>query len=310
MVYMGNNYLEKIRVNDKTIVICEPSSLDDYLKLMNVQIDIWGMPDYSEAVTYHMIIAAHRNGGVVLGAFEEETGHAIGLVYSVPGYSEGTIYLYSHLTGVIPGYRYRGIGYLLKLWQRRIALEKGYYLIKWTFDPMQSSNAFFNIIKLGVIVHRFYPNYYGELMDEINRGMPSDRFIAEWWIRSPRVKNIVEKKYRQPDLDEILSLKPLIANEVSIEDGIPVIVNYRLDSSRDLVLIEIPGELNRLRRFSMDLVLKWRSILKEIFTYYLNRMGYTVIGFISFMDNGFRRSYYVLWRRCLEDILSGVYPWS
>jgi len=95
-----------------------------------------------------------------------------------------------------------------------------------------------------------------------------------------------------------------------IEDGIPVIVNYRLDSSKDIVLIEIPGELNRLRRFSMDLVLKWRSILKEIFTYYLNRMGYTVIGFISFMDNGFRRSYYILWRRCLEDILSGVYPWS
>ncbi|RLG80429.1 MAG: hypothetical protein DRO40_11210 [Thermoprotei archaeon] len=307
---MINNYLEKIRINNNTIVIREPSSLDDYQKLMNVQIDIWGMQDYREAVAHHMIIASHRNGGVVLGAFEEETGQAVGLVYSTPGYSEGTIYLYSHLTGVIPKYRYKGIGYLLKLWQRRIALEKGYYLIKWTFDPMQSSNAFFNIVKLGVIVRSFYPNYYGELMDEINRGMPSDRFIAEWWIRSARVKNIIEKKYRQPELDKILSLKPLIANEVAIENGMPIIVNYRLDSSKDLVLIEIPGELNRLRKLSMDLVLKWRSILKEIFTYYINKMGYTVIGFTTFMDNDLRRSYYILWRRCLEDILSGAYPWS
>lgn len=297
-------------MDNRAIVIREPYSIDDFLKLMNVQISIWSMPNYSEAVTYHMIIAAHRNGGVVLGAFEEDTGQAIGLVYSIPGYVDGTLYLYSHLTGVVPKYRYKGIGYLLKLWQRRIALEKGYYLIKWTFDPMQSSNAFFNIVKLGVVVRRFYPNYYGELMDEINRGMPSDRFIAEWWIRSPRVKEVVEGKRSRQDLDEIMSLKPLIANKVSIVNGVPIITDYKLDSRNDLVLVEIPGELDKLRKYSMDLVLKWRSVLREIFAYYINSMGYIVVGFTSFIDNGLRRSYYVLWRRCLEDILSGVYPWS
>lgn len=271
--------MDKIIVDNRAIVIREPYSIDDYLKLMNVQISIWGMPNYSEAVTYHMIIAAHRNGGVVLGAFEEDTGQAIGLAYSIPGYVDGTLYLYNHLTGVVSKYRYKGLGYLLKLWQRRIALEKGYYLIKWTFDPMQGSNAFFNIVKLGVVVRRFYPNYYGELMDEINRGMPSDRFIAERWIRSSRVKEVVEGKRSQQDLDEIMSLKPLIANKVSIVNGIPIITDYKLDSHNDLVLVEIPGELDKLRKYSMDLVLKWGSILREIFTYYINSMGYIVVGF-------------------------------
>jgi len=301
---------KEVYIDGKTIVIREPSSIKDYRELMDVQLRIWGMPDYSEAVTYHMIIAGHRNGGVVVGAFEKDTGRAVGVIFGVPGYSNGLIYVYSHLAGVVPEYRFKGLGYEMKLVQRRIAIEKGYRLIKWTFDPMQSVNAYFNICRFGVIVRKFYEDYYGELQDEINRGMPSDRFEAEWWITSKRVENVLSGKLRRVGLKELIDYGGFIANNVVFNNTIPVLEEYRLSNKSDLVLIEIPGELGLLKKAGQDIVLDWRMKLRRIFNYYLNEMGYTVVWFISFIENGVRRSFYVLWRRSLDRILEGEMPWS
>ncbi|WFO75946.1 hypothetical protein J4526_03615 [Desulfurococcaceae archaeon MEX13E-LK6-19] len=301
---------KELNYNGKTIVIREPYSTRDYRELMDVQLRIWGMPDYSEAVTYHMIIAAHRNGGVVLGAFEKDTGKAVGVIYGVPAYKDGMIYVYSHLAGVVPEYRFKGLGYEMKLIQRKIALEKGYRLIKWTYDPMQSANAYFNICKFGVVVRKFYEDYYGELQDEINRGMPSDRFEAEWWISSRRVEKVLAGEVKHPSLNDLLEHGAYLVNNVVFEDNIPRIEEYSLSSSSDLVLVEIPGSLDEIRKKSRELVLDWRMKLRRIFNYYLNEMGYIVTWFISFVENNVRRSYYVLWRRSLEKILEGELPWS
>ncbi len=172
---------EKFMVGDKVFVIRELCSIRDYRELMDVQLRIWGMPGYIEAVTYHMLIAGHRNGGIVIDVFEENTGKAVGLVFSVPGYRDDElyVYVYSHLFGFVPELRSLGLGTKLKKYQRLLALEKGYVLFRWTYDPLQSGNAYFNIVKHGVVVRKFMPNYYGYMEDEINRGMPSDRFEAE-----------------------------------------------------------------------------------------------------------------------------------
>ncbi len=308
---VDGNILYRGVFRGKTIIVREPMSPSEYRGLMDVQLEIWGMPDYSEAVTYHLLLSSHRNGGIVLGAYEEESGRPVGIVYSIPGYRDGMIYMYSHLTGVVPEYRYSGLGYMLKKLQRRIALEKGYSLITWTFDPLQSSNAYFNLVKLGVVIRRFYPNYYGELMDNINRGLPGDRFIAEWWIRSSRVSSIVEHdRFNKISYDKVIEYKPFIAMDVEIVDDILVLKNYRLDSSSDLVIVEIPCDINRLKNRGREYLGKWVEGLRTVFNYYLNKMGYIVIGFTSHMVDGFRRSYYILWRRSLDEILCGSYPWS
>jgi len=304
-----SNALYELRVNGERIIVREPVSNMDYRRLMDVQLKIWVMPDYSEAVTYHALIAAHRNGGVVIGAFREND-EAVGVVFSFPGYENGLIYLYSHLTGVTPEKRYRGIGYYLKLAQRKLALEKGYSLIKWTFDPLRSSNAYFNIAKLGVIARSFYPNYYGELQDELNRGMPSDRLIVEWWIKSRRVKKIVEKSEKATiNIEKLLSLKPYLVNEVEISDNNVLLKNYRLEANNDLVVIEIPSNIETLRRENPEEILRWRIGLREIMDYYLNKHGYVIIGYVLSREKPLR-SYYILWRRNLSIILDGVYPWN
>ncbi len=296
---------EEISIFDRELVIREPCRPRDYRELMDVQIKIWGMPGYLEAVTYHMIIAGHRHGGVVLGLFDKQTGEAVGLLFSIPGYRDGQHYLYSHLFGFVPELRGKGLGEKLKKWQRKLALEKGYVLYRWTYDPLQSSNAYFNIVKNGVIVRRFKPNYYGEMEDEINMGMPSDRFEAEWWIASRRVELAMEKKLAGPTT--LSGLKAENITRTRIEDGIPVLIDYDLGLRNDVLVAEIPYSLTEVRKRSVEELLRWRLGLREVFEEYINRLGYTVVWFIVERKE-IPRSYYVLWRRSLDLILSGELP--
>ena len=305
---MSNVEISEIKFNRKIIEIRRPKNSDEYRKLMDVQVEIWGMPDYSEAVTYHMLISADRHGGLVLGAFEKDTGRPVGLVFGIPGYLNGKVFHYSHMAGVISDYRYKGLGYILKLKQREFVLKQGLNLIVWTYDPLQGSNAKFNVGKLGVIVRKFHRDYYGELRDQINIGMPTDRFEAEWWIKSRRVELKLQKKLKSPSLKQVLSSGADLVTETKRTNDYRKLKNYNLKSNSSLVVVEIPGDLNRLRR-NRDVLLEWRFGLREVFETYLRR-GYIVMEFISEFENGLRRNFYVLWKESLDKVLKGEAPWK
>jgi predicted GNAT superfamily acetyltransferase len=213
------------------------------------------------------------------------------------------------MTGVVPEYRYKGLGYILKLMQREYVLKQGLDLIAWTYDPLQSPNARFNIGKLGVIVRKFYINYYGELRDSINIGMPTDRFEAEWWIKSKLVEDKLKGLLKPPTLDTLIKLGGEVVTNVEFSNNLPVLTNYNLDINSKLVLIEIPEDLSKLRSDN-NLLLKWRLGLREVFNRYLNELNYVVVEFVSEFVGGFRRNYYVLLREGLERILSGELPWK
>src|SRR5256885_4150035 len=151
-----------------------------------LQRDVWGMPDL-EGVPLHQLRAAVSAGGVLLGAFDE---HAtlVGFCYGFIGLRDGELLFYSHMAGVRPGLQDRGIGFLLKRAQRQEALERGLDRMVWTYDPLQSLHASFNLRKLGVTASRYYVDYYGEMPDAINRGLPSDRLEVDWWLRDPAVE--------------------------------------------------------------------------------------------------------------------------
>jgi predicted GNAT superfamily acetyltransferase len=100
------------------------------------------------------------------------------------------------MVGVVEEYQNRGIGRLLKLAQREDALERGIRLIEWTFDPLQLKNAHFNIERLGAIVRRYIPNLYGRTSSPLHAGLPTDRLVAEWWVRSQRVEEVLGGRVR------------------------------------------------------------------------------------------------------------------
>ncbi|MCW5982527.1 MAG: acetyltransferase [Bryobacteraceae bacterium] len=163
-----------------------------------MQRSVWGFADV-EIVPSRLFLLAVKIGGQAIGAFDGS--RMVGFCLSIPGLKrDGTMYLHSHMLGVLEAYRNHGVGRRLKLEQRKDALSRGIGLIEWTFDPLELKNAFLNIERLGVIVRRYVPNQYGVTTSKLHGGMPTDRCVAEWILDSPRTLAILDGAPRQREL--------------------------------------------------------------------------------------------------------------
>jgi predicted GNAT superfamily acetyltransferase len=160
---------------------------------VELQQRIWGYAPL-DTVPDQIFIVARKTGGQVMTAFDGAT--PVGFALAFAAMREGLTYLHSHMVGVIEEYQNRGVGRLLKLAQREDALERGINLIEWTFDPLQLKNAHFNIERLGAIVRHYIPNLYGRTTSPLHAGLPTDRLVAEWWVRSQRVEDVLAGRPR------------------------------------------------------------------------------------------------------------------
>ncbi len=151
-----------------------------------LEIAVWGI-DPRDSVPVNLLRAIQHAGGLILGAYDGE--RIIGVALAFPARSEDDWVLWSHLTGVDRAYQGRGIGFAIKQQQREWALANGFEQICWTFDPLQRGNAHFNLRMLGATASRYHEDFYGMMVDEINRAdLPSDRVEAVWRLRDSRVE--------------------------------------------------------------------------------------------------------------------------
>ncbi|MEI6285293.1 MAG: hypothetical protein WCP79_02225 [Bacillota bacterium] len=149
---------------------------DELIDVIKMQEAVWT----NDIVPLHRLLADVHSGGIILGAYEDSA--LLGFQYSTPAILRGRVFLWSHMTAVLPTIKGGGVGYQLKLRQRAEALADNYKLIAWTFDPLESLNANLNIGKLGAICSTYTENYYGDLDDILNSGMATDRLKVEWHI--------------------------------------------------------------------------------------------------------------------------------
>ncbi len=170
---------------------CE--SLEEMQGAFALQKEIWRFTD-AELVPVRVFVVASKIGGQVIGAFEG--GELIAFALALPGFRNGHSYLHSQMLAVREQYRNAGVGRRLKLYQREDALARGIELMEWTFDPLEIKNAYLNIEKLGAIVRRYSVNQYGVTSSPLQGGLPSDRLIAEWWMKSRRVRSVLENGSR------------------------------------------------------------------------------------------------------------------
>src|SRR6516162_2389925 len=166
------------------IQIRKCDSLPDFHRCVEIQRAVWGESDL-ETEPYVTFVVAHQTGGQVIGAFDGDL--MVGFTMSLVGYRQNTIYLHSHMTGVICSHRDRGVGRMLKFFQRDEALSRGMRLVEWTFDPLETRNAHFNFNRLGAIARHLIPNFYGVTSSPLHRGLPTDRLLVEWHLDSKRV---------------------------------------------------------------------------------------------------------------------------
>ena len=162
--------------------------IDEFRACVALQKEVWNFTD-AELVPLRMFVVADKVGGQVMGAFDGTV--MVGFALSVPGTRSGHIYLHSHMRAVRKTHRNGGLGRRLKLMQREDAIARGIELIEWTFDPLEIKNAYLNIEKLGAISRRYNINQYGITSSPLQGGLPSDRLIAEWWLKSKRVDDLL-----------------------------------------------------------------------------------------------------------------------
>lgn len=190
---------------ENEIEIRECNTLEDLAECVQLQRDVFALPEVELSPVRHFIVTKNA-GGFTLGAYDGE--RLAGFVLSVPAFLRGEQAFYSHMTGVRPEYQSHGIGAKLKWAQRTRALGEGVKYIKWTFEPVKARNAYFNLEKLGAVVLEYQPNFYGtdystsaQMSEKI--GLASDRLFAEWHLESPKVEALAAGERfiddREPD---------------------------------------------------------------------------------------------------------------
>ena len=175
-----------------------------FQEAVELQKTVWGFNDV-ELLPVRLFVVATKVGGQAFGAYDGSA--MVGFLLSIPGLKPGgRSYLHSHMLGVLPEYRNKGVGRMLKLRQREDALERGINLVEWTFDPLELKNAFFNMERLGAIVRRYVGNQYGTTTSPLHGGLPTDRCVAEWWLASPHAQAVIAGRPPARDVNERIEL--------------------------------------------------------------------------------------------------------
>lgn len=220
--------------------------VQEFSSCTELQREIWGYSE-SEAYPNRMFVNLTQAGGHLLGAFLPG-GAMVGFTAAMPAWHGQRRYFHSLSLGVKAGFENQGLGRKLKIVQRQVALKQGINLIEWTFDPLRAKNAFFNIERLGAVVRKYIPDYYGPVQSRLQLGLPSDRLIAEWHLKSPRVSRALR--------------------------GTPV----RRIGKRILGTVEIPSDLDALVARDPKRALAWQSrVRKELQMHF--RRGLSITSF-------------------------------
>jgi chorismate synthase len=244
-------------VTDTSVIdIRDIKEIPELRTVEDLQKEIWGCND-REILPGLALIPILEIGGLLLGAFSGP--EMVGFVLGLPGRENGRAILHSDMLAVKKEYRSHGLGYRLKLHQRARALANGIDRITWTFDPLQSRNAFLNFGKLGVKADSYRTNYYGETSSFLhNTG--TDRLWVMWKLISNRVKQRLEHGQNQRDAPGLAELPRLVRVG---EDQAPISVRY---SGTDNTVIEIPVGIDSIVQTDPVLARSWRETTRTAFT--------------------------------------------
>ena len=252
------------------------NTLTDLRKCHEIQRATWGYTDLM-VFPYTQLISSAHNGGVLLGAYSGPD--LVGFVYGYLGMSGAKLYLFSQRMGVLPSYQSQGVGMKLKLAQRDQMLRKGIDLIVWTYDPLLGKNATLNIEKLGGIVRHYARDMYGAVNKPRQMGLSTDRFLLEWELMSDRVRGRFRSTEPRPQAEELLNENSYqFVNYAAWEGNLPRPMAMDLELDDDTLLVQIPPDLNAIKKVDLGIARGWRESTRDIFETYFRR-GYVLTGF-------------------------------
>jgi predicted GNAT superfamily acetyltransferase len=273
------------------IIIRDIESISEMRAVELLEKEVWGCEDL-DIVPLTLLAAARESGGILIGAFDESL--LVGFAFGFVGQEKGEVVHHSHMLGVKPSHRSFNLGYKLKLAQRDRALQLAITLMTWTFDPLQSLNAYFNFGKLGVLSDNYKINFYGETTSSPLHQTGTDRLWVTWFLDSPRVKARIEQNspIEFPDLSDTTLIRCSEANA-------PLRVATVYDIG-DVAGIEIPEDINSIERSEPNLARKWREETRRAFSDAIEA-GFIVRDFVRKARDGQTVGVYILSRGNMKD---------
>lgn len=267
----------------------------EYLDAEELQRLVWQMPDLRDVVPANMLITAHKNGGILIGAFDPGN-RLIGFVFSFIGIDEtaspANLKHCSHMLAVLPDFQGQKIGERLKFAQREIALAQNIPLITWTYDPLLALNANLNLVRLGAMARQYIVNAYGEMTDALNAGLPSDRFQVEWWLNAPRVQAVATAPPPRRDWDTVTRAGvPHYFDVAWNRQDLPRVARVNATYDENL-LVEIPADINAIKASDHALALDWRMQTRDAFQK-LFAAGYVAVDVILRRESPARAAYWL-----------------
>src|SRR5438067_10492821 len=243
------------RPGSSVMTIRDVRGADELRACQDLQRRAWGITEDGYVLPVATMAGAQKVGGLILGAFDS-SGLLVGFAFGFLGRLKGSLILYSQLTAVHPAHQSAGVGRLLKFEQRRRARDMGLDAVVWAFDPLQASNAAFNLGVLGATCRTYEVDLYGSRTDALNAGLATDRLLAEWPSSVEPTAGPTE-----PWLDGV----DLI--ETSVDRGIRRPVKVReIPGGAVHVHIEIPHRIADLKSHgSPGPARQWQSALREAF---------------------------------------------
>lgn len=233
---------------------------------VEVEIAVWGLYP-RDCVPLNLLRAVTHTGGVALGAYDSDV--MVGMAFAFLARHHHKIILWSHMTGVLPAYQGKDIGFALKQQQRVWALANGYDEIGWTFDPLKRGNANFNLHRLGVVANVYHVNFYGQMEDAINAGSPSDRVEVIWRLNDPRTVTLANGQMSSSDYPAITADNSIL----QATDDMPLLT---LSFAAPVLFAEVPPSLNELTSEASE---AWRLAQREALQCAF-ASGYSAVDFI------------------------------
>ncbi len=247
------------------------SSRDDYEACTAFQEEVWG-DGFSERVSAAILMIANRIGGLSAGAFDRD-GELQGFVFGLTGVREGGLVHWSDMLAVRSHLRDQGLGTRLKHYQREVLLGRGVSRMHWTFDPLQSRNAYVNFAKLGIVSREYVRDMYGETGSPLHGGVGTDRLVATWEMDSRRASQRMTEENPPPQKEEWVELPWALKGRV--EGTFPLPGSPDLTLEAPAVCVSIPWDIEGMIAQDPELALHWREATREVFRAYLSR-GYEV----------------------------------
>jgi predicted GNAT superfamily acetyltransferase len=279
-----------------SIVIRILETIEEMEQVEDLQRIVWPGSE-TDVVPAHMLLTAAHNGGLVLGAYDGEK--MVGMLFGFPGLYEvpdGPRPKHcSHMLGVLPDTRDTGVGFALKRAQWQIVRKQGLDRITWTYDPLLSRNGHLNIARLGAVCNTYLREVYGQMRDELNVGLPSDRFQVDWWINTRRVERRLGRRPRgtlELEHYDRANIRALYTVSDSPKGLIRPPEQFTIPGE-SLLLAEIVPDFLKLKSADLELARTWRMFTREAFEACFAG-GYLVTDFIYDTSGSRLRSFYVL----------------